>query len=273
MSEDFFSGKDKHRLYYQRHLHRDARAVLIFIHGLNEHSGRYQGAINYFYEKSYTVYAYDHRGHGRSDGVRSYVNRFEDLCDDLKIFHQLVLKAEKNKKIFLIGHSMGGQVLLNYVAKTDLPMAGILTSSANIELAVKIPGIKKLLVKNLATLLPKTRTNNEIDPQWISRDVEVVRAYKRDPMIPKDITFRLAAELIHNQASIYDLPPKIHAPIFMMHGGADHICAPQGTEKFFAALPFPDRQMTIYDDFYHEIFNEFGKEEVFRDMHQWIKKH
>lgn len=270
--EGYFPGTDRHRLYYQAWRAAKPRAVLLFIHGLNEHSGRYQNPINYFYEKNYSIYAYDHRGHGRSDGIRSYVDRFKQFWEDLAAFHRFVIDAEKGAPLFLIGHSMGAQILLNYMASCSLPVNGFVTSSANIEMCLKINPIKKLLATNLSVVMPKLRVGNDIDPKWISRDLEVVRAYKQDALVPKDITLRLAAEIIANQQKIYSLAAKIRQPCYLMHGGDDRICSARGSEKFFNQLGSSDRTLTIYDDFYHEIFNEPGREEVFKDIQRWIEK-
>lgn len=273
MIESYFKSHDHHRLYYQEWKADPSRAVLIFVHGLNEHSGRYVNPVNFFSKKGYTLYLFDHRGHGRSDGLRSFIDDFDTYLKDLDEFTLYVANREKRKKIFMIGHSMGGQIVINYVARYDHALSGFMVSSPNIEVAVKISWIKKQMTYHLSTFLPKMRFTNEIDPKWISRDRAVVRAYKSDPLVSKDITLKLASEIFKNQDKIMGFSPRVKIPVLMMHAGDDRICSAKGTEKFFQEMNSKDKTLIIYDKFYHELFNEFGKEKVFADMEGWLKKH
>ncbi|MDO8520431.1 MAG: lysophospholipase, partial [Deltaproteobacteria bacterium] len=249
------------------------KPVLIFVHGLNEHSGRYSNPIGYFSKRGYTIYAFDQRGHGKSDGLRSFIDDISTYLKDLNAFTEDVRKAEKGKRIFMVGHSMGGQVLINFLARYAPPIAGFVTSSANIRMALKIPWFKKLMALKLARFIPRFALPNEIDPKWISRDAEVVRAYKRDPLVSKNITLGLACALMRNQEKIIGLARRIKIPALILHAGDDHICDAKGSEEFFHHLKSDDKDLKIYEGFYHELFNEFGKEEVFSDMQIWIEKH
>lgn len=268
--ESYFKSSDHHQLFYQSFTVPDPKAVLIFVHGLNEHSGRYENPVKYFREKGYSLYLYDHRGHGKSEGARSHVTHFSEYFDDLDSFVKFVAREEKGHALFLIGHSMGGQIAVNYAARHKTPLAGLVTSSANIEMAVKIPWIKRVVGLNLAKVLPRLPLGNEIDTRLISRDTRVVEAYLKDPLVSPKITVKLAAEIIANQEHIYDLPSKIKLPTLMMHGGHDEICHPDGTRKFFEKLASTDKTLKIYEPCYHELFNELNKEHVFRDMEKWF---
>lgn len=271
--ESYFKSHDHHRLYYHVYPAKNPKAVLLFVHGLNEHSGRYLNPIRYFSPRGYSLYLFDHRGHGKSDGLRSYVDGFGTYLKDLDEFVRLVAREEKGKKIFMVGHSMGGQVVINYVGQFKNSVAGFLTSSANIEMAVKIPWIKKTVGLALSKFVPRFTVTNEIDPKWISRDKEVVRAYKKDPLVSQKITLKLASEIIDNQKGILKLAESIRLPGLIMHAGDDHICHPDGSKKFFRKLASTDKALKIYDGFYHELFNEIGKEKVFADMDHWLENH
>ncbi len=273
-TEAYHIAADGHKLHYQiwKPGKDNLDTVLIFVHGLNEHSGRYTNPINYFVDKGYTIYLFDHKGHGKSDGLRSYVDNFDEYLEDLEHFTQFVNQSEKKKKIYMVGHSMGGQILLNYVARYKAPIDGFMTSSANIEMALKVPALKKMAGLWLAKYFPRFGLPNEIDPMWISRDQDVVEKYKQDPLVSKKITLKLASEIMRNQESIMSLAKKITLPGFLMHGGADQICAADGTRKFYDKMGSTHKAIKIYDHFYHEIFNEIGHEVVFQDMENWIKK-
>lgn len=272
-TESYFKSGDHHRLYYQFVSMEKSRGVLVVCHGLNEHSGRYQNLIHHFSKAGYSIYLYDHRGHGKSDGVRSHIDHFKTILDDLHTFSSLVFEKEGKKRIFLVGHSLGGQIILNYLANTKHHYAGFIASSPNIRMAIEIPLIKKFVGLKLSAFLPRLKLGNEIDPKWISRDKKVVEDYKRDSLVSKSISVRLASEIIKNQDQIMACAKKISLPGLILHGGDDHICSSKGTRDFFSQLASMDKELKIYDGFYHELFNERGKEKVFHDMEEWIQRH
>lgn len=274
LSEAYFKSHDHHRLYFQMWQAPRPRAVLIFVHGLNEHSGRYTFPINYFHRRGYKIYLFDQRGHGKSDGIRSFVENFDHYAKDLHEFVKLVAKRETKKKIFMIGHSMGGQVLINYLGqfKSD-PISGFMTSSANIETALVINKIRFHLGMFLARFFPRVSLANEIDPKWISRDKEVIEAYKADPLVSQKITLRLALEIFKNQQILCDTAKLIRLPALVMHGADDKICTADGSRRFYRKLNSTDKSLKIYEDMYHEIFNEIEREQVFKDMDEWLERH
>lgn len=271
--DSYFKSHDQHRLFYQAHRPQKSKAVVILVHGLNEHIGRYDHVVATL-TKNFTVYLFDHRGHGRSDGVRSHVTSFCEYCDDLHEFVTLVKKTEKKAKVFIIGHSMGGQVLLNYLHNYPKDgIVGFITSSANIRVGIQIGALKKYLGYKLSQHFPKVKLPNDIDPKWISRDKDIVALYKSDPLVSKTISVRLATEILDNQEKLMDFSSKIKIPALMLHGGDDRICDPKGTEEFFERLGTKDKSLKIYDGMYHEIFNEIGREGVIDDVNTWLLNH
>lgn len=270
--ESYFKTHDRLRLYYERHEAKRPKAILAFVHGLNEHSGRYQHVVEHFTD-AYTCYFFDLRGHGRSDGERAYVKNFDEFVKDVAEYLKLIRSENKTDKIFLVAHSLGGQIALNYLGQyADTELAGFITSSANIRIGWKINPIKKALCLKLSQYLPKIRLPREVDVNYISHDAEVVKAYTSDPLVNQSITLSLAKAALLNQDTILSLAPKIKLPALMMHAGDDHICACSGSEDFFKKLASKDKTLKIYPGFYHELFNEIGKEEVFRDIHAWLDK-
>lgn len=267
--ESYFNSHDHHRLYYKAYYANDPKACLVFVHGLNEHSGRYQNPLKYF-KKDYNIYLFDQRGHGKSDGLRSYVDNFNTYLKDLQSFIDLVSKKEQKRKIFLIGHSMGGQVVLNYVAKYSHNLSGFMTSSPNIQTAIKIPLLKKVIGLQLAKILPKFKLPNEIDNALISHDSSIVQSYADDPLVSQSVSLGLVREVFKNQEKILSLASQTHLPALMMHSGDDKICHVDGSKKYFRKLASKDKTLKIYKGFYHEIFNEIGKEQAFQDMEDWL---
>jgi acylglycerol lipase len=247
-------------------------AVIALVHGMAEHSGRYGFPVRYFTKRGYTVYAMDLRGHGESGGQRSYAESLDDLVEDIHRYVDRIRRQEKGKKIFLVGHSFGGQLVLNFGARYPESVAGIIASSPNVRLKVRVPIVKRLAAPILSRLVPRLALGNELDPSMVSKDPEVVEAYRRDKKIQRKITTRLADIVLENHLHILELAKVFRVPSLLMHAGDDVICSPDGTRRFFENIPIRDKRFKIYDGFYHELFNEVGRNQVFRDMELWILK-
>ncbi|OGQ08142.1 MAG: hypothetical protein A3G32_08325 [Deltaproteobacteria bacterium RIFCSPLOWO2_12_FULL_40_28] len=270
--ESYFSSQKKYRLYYQYWEKTNPQGILVFVHGLNEHSGRYQNPIHYFEKKPYSLYLFDLRGHGRSDGVRSHVEKFEDYIEDLKSFLMLINKNAKHQKIFLIGHSMGGQIVLDFVSQYPKMVSGFIASSPNILTKVKINWLKKNLGMSLAYFLPKLSLGNDINAKWISRNTKVVEDYQKDPMTSPKITLKLASEIFKNQEKLLEKIKAITTPALIQHGSGDEICDHLGSELVFKTIKSPDKHLQIYPGHYHELFNDLDYHLVLSNMDAWIKK-
>jgi len=247
-------------------------AVIALVHGLAEHSGRYGFPAGYFTRRGYTVYAMDLRGHGESGGRRSYAESLDHLMEDIRRFLDRVRRQERGKKVFLVGHSFGGQLVLNYGVRHPEGLAGIIVSSPNVSLKVRVSLLKRLAAPILSRLIPKLALGNELDPSMVSKDPAVVDAYRRDRKIQRKITTRLADIVLENHLNILDIAKKFRVPSLLMHAGDDVICSPEGTRRFFENIPIKDKKLKVYEGFYHELFNEVGRNQVFRDMELWILK-
>lgn len=181
--EGTFKRQKNLNLYYQCWLPSgEPKAILLVVNGLAEHSGRYQNLVDYFVPKGYAVYSYDHRGHGRSEGARCYVERFSEYVDDLKSFFDIVRGEHKEAKVFLIGHSMGGTIATAYAIRYQQDLAGLLLSAATLKVGSTASPVLITMAGILSALLPKMGTII-LDAPAISRDRAVVDAYVNDPLV------------------------------------------------------------------------------------------
>lgn len=272
-TDGYFKTHDHHRLFYQKITpDKKSRAVLICVHGVNEHSGRYGNFIDAF-SPDFTLYLFDHRGHGRSDGVRSHVEKFDEYVNDVAAFVAWVTSENPSVRIFIIGHSLGGQITVNYLARfPQSKLSGFILSSPNLRLKMKLNPLKKILADKLSQWTPQFKLPNDISPDWISRDSQVVKEYKKDPLVGKAVSVRLAQEVLTNLDTILTLAPKIKTPGLLLHAGDDKITDQQGTVIFFERMTVKDKTLKIYPGFYHELFNDLGKEDVFEDVRTWLGK-
>lgn len=269
-SQDFFQRPDRQELFYRCYGSGRGKGSLVIVHGLGEHSGRYDEFAKFLSARGWRVYCYDQRGHGKTPGIRSYVENFEVLVEDLRAFIAFVTARENRKKPFLMGHSFGGQVVINYLAQYPSEVRGAVLSAPNIQLAMKVPWLKRTLGRLVSSFLPSLSVPNDIDPKWISRDRKVVQQYQEDPLVQNRVTLSLGSELLENLDKVPSLAPKIKTPILLFQGSADRVTDPEGTKLFFQKIPIKDKKLKIYPGFFHEALNEQGKQQVYRDVARWL---
>jgi len=273
-NEGRFKGLKNLELYYQAWLpDGEPAAVLLVVHGLAEHSGRYGNVVDYFVPRGYAVYALDHRGHGRSEGARVYVERFTDYLDDLKTFFDMVRGWQPGRKIFMVGHSMGGTIGLAYATRYQDELDGLILSAAGVRPGESVSPLLITVGKLCSTLLPKMGMI-VLDASAISRNPAVVAAYDNDPLVYRGkVTARLGAELISTMQAFPEQVSGLRLPILIMHGTADRLVDPQGSPWLYEAVGSTDKTLKLYEGCYHEIFNEPEHEQVLADVEAWLQAH
>jgi acylglycerol lipase len=272
--EGFFKGVRDTSIYFQSWLpESEPKAVLLIVHGLAEHSGRYMNIVNHFVPLGYAVYGIDHLGHGQSDGMRVYVERFEDYTNTLKIYFDMIRRWQPEKPIFLVGHSMGGLISAVYLLDHQSELIGAVLSGAAVKVPSNITPVIHAVGKMLSALMPKLgMLGLEVD--GVCRDPAVVQAYISDPLVHKGkITARLAAEMLKAMQRVSAEATKITLPIMVVQGSADRVVDPAGAQMLYDAVSSADKEIRIYDGFYHEVFNEPEHDEVLRDVEIWLAAH
>ena len=270
-TDGIFKGQRGLNLFYQCWLpDLNPRAVLLIVPGLAEHTGRYANIVNYFVPRAYAVCGLDHRGHGKSEGLRCYTDTFSDYVDDLKIFFEKVHSEHGDRKIFLVGHSMGATIAVAYAVQNQRDLAGLIVSGVTLKPGSSISPALKAVVRLISLLLPKIGVT-VLDATAISQDKAVVDAYVHDPLVYRGrITARLGAELVKTLDELPSLIPEINLPIMIMHGTDDRLCNPDGSRMLYELVRSRDKTLKLYEGFYHEIFNEPGHLQVMADMEAWL---
>ena len=273
--EGFLNENSDHKIYYQCWLPEgNLKAVLLVVHGLAEHCGRYMNLVNRFVPLGYGVYTFDLPGHGKSYGERVFINRFEDYTQALAIFRNKVKALHNEAPLFLVGHSMGSLVSTVFLAKHQEGFSGAVLSGSG---AVKVPdNISSATIfagKIFSVLMPKIGLIG-LDVNGVSRDPSVVKAYVEDPLVHTGkTTARLAAEILRAMQGIPKMAAQITLPILMIQGGADRLVDPEGAKMLFETVQSPDKTIKIYEGLYHEIFNEPERDQVLADVEGWLESH
>jgi lysophospholipase len=247
-------------------------AVLLTVHGYAEHTGRYEALASWFAARGLAVHAYDQRGHGRSEGVRCHVDRFDEFLDDLDAVLEGVRAEHDSLPVVLLGHSMGGLVVSAFLADRRPAVHAAVTSGAALAIGPGVSRGRIAAARLLRRALPRLALGSGLDPAGLSRDPEVVRAYLEDPYVYRTMTASLAAELLGAIPRAAARAVEVQVPILMLHGADDPICPVEGSRAFHGGLRVPGSAFRAYPGLRHEIFNEPEREQVFADLLEWLEQ-
>jgi Lysophospholipase len=238
----------------------------VIVHGICEHSGRYDYVVSKLNSFGYSVYRFDNRGHGRSGGERGYVEDYQLYVDDADQIVSIAKKENVGIPIIMLGHSMGGFIAAHYGVKyPDRLFGQVLTGAA----VVVAPMLQNTTLDYNAT--PRAPIPNTLI-SVISRDQQVVKTYAEDPLTLKEFTMKLLGEaFIKGARQIMDTASSYRYPCLILHGGGDLIVNPDASRYFYEHISSKDKQLKIYDGLFHEILNEPEKDTVLEDIHQWIE--
>ena len=247
-----------------------ARAVIVLAHGYAEHIGRYRYFAEHCTTRGIAVYGLDHWGHGKSDGDYGFVKRFSVYLDGV---HALTAKAKSDHPglpVFLVGHSMGGLIATNYLIERSDAFTGVILSGPAIEPADEPSVLLMLVSRILSAVAPKMGVLG-LDAHAISRDPSVVTAYQNDPLVyGGKISARLALEMLKAMQNAEAKAAQIQLPMLLLHGAYDTLATPEGSQMLFDTISSDDKQIKIYPEMYHEIFNEPERDDVLSDMTDWM---
>ena len=270
-TESHFTGARGHSLLRRTWAPPEPSLLLVLSHGFAEHSGRYDHVGSWFAAQGCAVSAHDHQGHGRSEGVRCHVRRFGDYLDDLEIALRTARTQHADLPVFLIGHSMGGLITAAFARERQPDVAGAVLSAPALALGRDIPRAKLAIARILRWVAPSLAMASNLDPEGLSRDPEVVRAYTEDPLVETRMTASLAAGLLDAVRQTAGGAADVKVPLLIQHGEDDPLCPVEGSRAFCAAATETKARLITYPNLRHEIFNEPEQETVFEDLLAWLR--
>ncbi len=262
------STQDKLQLFVRINGMDAPDAVVVLVHGLAEHCGRYAEVVDYFNRANIAVYRFDLRGHGNSGGEKGYVEDFHQYIDDVEQLVRLARSEHPGVPLFMLGHSMGGFITAAYgVTHPDHLRGQILTGAA----VIVQPAMEPLKEMDFDAAAHQEIPNSLSDQ--ISRDSTVVDAYKQDPLVLKAFQLKLVGEVFIKGAGwLTAHMPEYKYPCLILHGGSDEIVTPEASRWMHDHIKSEDKSLRIYESLYHEILNEPEKETVLSDILDWISK-
>jgi alpha-beta hydrolase superfamily lysophospholipase len=247
------------------------RAILFVMHGLFEHCRRYSHVAEFFVKQGFHVVSYDQRGHGESEGLRGYVDAFSDFTKDLDQMLREVRAEHPELPVFLVAHSFGCAVSVQYLlTHPKHNISGLVTSAGAFQPGSDINPLKIKAAGFLSRFLPRFPVE-KLKSGSTSRDPEVVQQYDEDPLVYRGaIRSRLGGELLKTLASIKENASQLTLPLLLMHGDADSMTEPAGTEMIYNRSTSEDKTLKMFSGFFHELFNEPEKEDIMNDVLQWL---
>ena len=244
--------------------------TVILVHGLGEHAGRYGELAAHLHQWGFAVRAYDQQGHGQSEGARGDMLRpgslQADLCrviDDTRQHPSL-----QGTPLILLGHSMGGLVVARTLAEGLRPVDAVVLSSPALGAFPNF--FQKMLLASLPRVLPHLRVDNGLKPEFVSRDPDVVKAYKADPLVHRRISAGLAAWILTQGAQTLTDARHWQVPTLLLYAGQDRLVNAQASADFARAAPAAVLQAECFEAMYHEIFNDLYRAQVFAALKRWL---
>lgn len=251
----------------------EPRALVLLAHGLFEHAGRYGHVAQRLNAAGYAVYALDHWGHGRSDGVRGYVPHFSLYEQGVDALLDRATAAWPGVPRLLLGHSMGGLIAVHHLRVRQDRYAAAAVSGPAIMPAAPPSRFTIWISRILSRLAPRLGVV-ALNANGVSRDPAVVSDYVADPLnYHGKIGARLAKELFDAMAEARANAPSITIPLLVQHGDADRMAAPAGGQYLFDHAGSANKRLKLYPGLFHEIYNEPEQAAVLDDLVQWFDAH
>lgn len=272
--QGWIESSDGNRLFWRRHTPaEDARAVLLVVHGLSEHTGRYLHVLDHFADAGFDCWAHDYRGHGQSPGLRVHVREFDEFLTDLAAARQLVRQAQPDLPLFLVGHSQGGLIVLREALTSPQGLEGIVVSSPFLGMHPDAaPPAALHMVANIVSMFaPKMMFSKVGDPSALSRDPKVPEAFIADPLVSTTVSARWFTSVMRAHADTHARASSLSLPALVMQSGDDRVADPAATRSWVSHAPADLVDYVEWEGLYHEMFNEPEKEEVFARVEAWLQ--
>jgi alpha-beta hydrolase superfamily lysophospholipase len=245
--------------------------LILVAHGVAEHGGRYHHVADLLVGLGLRVAIPDHRGHGRSGGKRLLVRDLSEFTTDLETLRKLELVD--GRPTYLLGHSMGGEIALDYALDHQDALAALVLSAPAVLPGDDISPVLMKVAKVLGKLVPGL-PGQKLGSASISRDPAVVKAYDEDPLVFRGaLTAGIGGAMLRTMETFPSRLPALRLPLLVLTGTEDKLVKPEGAELVVRLAGSTDKTLKKYDGLYHEVFNEPEKELVLGDLTDWLKAH
>ncbi len=266
------AGNRKLAFYTKESVIPESKKAILVIHGYAEYVDRYRSLFDRFSKEGYHVFAIDHYGHGRSEGTKGLIMDINHVLNDVSEWFDELKTQNQDFQWYIFGHSMGGGIALDLTLKHLEDVKALVLSGALIKLPDTVPGWMKVIGRIIAKVAPALPVV-PIDIDLISRDPDVVRIYKEDPLVYSDkVRARTAVELERLTLILQSKLHQLTIPVWIGHGSLDRVTDPEGSKMLNQKAASPDKTLKIYHGLFHELLNEPEGQVVLHDIIHWLSK-
>lgn len=244
------------------------KAVVVIVHGMGEHSSRYKHVAKKLSDNNFSVVAFDHFGHGKTGGKRGHNPNYEAVLESILKTIEKAKELFPRQPIFLYGHSMGGNAVINYTLRKKHNLKGVIATSPFLKLAFQPPKIKLALGKILQKVAPSITLGNELNVNHLSRDTSEVKKYVNDNLVHDKISPNFSLTFIETGEWAIENAYLLKTPIALFHGTEDKITDYKGSQEF--AENSNKATVKLYKNGYHELHNDLCKEAMLQDVVNWL---
>lgn len=247
---------------------QDPEAVIILVHGLGEHLGRYNDWCERFLAVNIGVARFDLPGHGRSGGSRGHISDYGQVNEIIRQLTNRIRSDYPSVPLILYGHSLGGNIVLDNLISGVNGFTSAVVTSPWIRLAFEPGKLKILLARFVGSLAPSLTQPTGLTPEHLSSDPEVALAYRTDSLVHQVISVALYSSAVKAAARILRDGNNLNIPLLLLHGTDDKISSPQGSSELASIVP--NATLKLWEKGYHELHNEIFNDQVFSFIHSWI---
>jgi acylglycerol lipase len=269
--EYWWQTADGYKIYAQSwQPHEQPKAVIALVHGMSEHSSRFENWAGKFVCNQYALIAFDARGHGLSEGKRGYTPSYKHIMNDIAIFIQQTKLYFPNLPVILYGHSLGGNLAVNFVIRTKPSIDALIVTSPWLKLVDELPEYKKRIAKFIAAIFPLLIVKANINPEYISRDLQEVERYREDKLRHDRMGVRYYFEIRKSGKEAINNKQKINMPFLIMHGTGDLMTSYKASVKMSKNTNTSNTTLKLWDNCYHELHREPERNEVHKFIIDWL---
>lgn len=271
-TDGFLTSSDGTRLFFRRHAATSPRARVLVIHGFAEHSGRYLELLDALADAGFDALAFDLRGHGRSEGRRAHLRRFEDYLDDTRAAFA-AMTAGTDGPALVFGHSMGGLIATHFAASEPQHCRALALSGPMFARALAVNPVKLLAAHVLGRLLPVFSMPSGITGAHLTSDPDEIARHDADPLILHQARAGWFVALEGAMAAAPAAVARLTMPLYLMHGEADPLTAFDASRALFPSAPSTDKTFVPLPGLRHETLHEIGRDKVRADLVAWLVAH
>ena len=248
---------------------KETIAVINLVHGIGEHSTRYTSMAEYYTQHGIAIYAIDYRGHGKSTGKKGHTPDYESLMKDIDLLVNYSEKDNTCNKRFIYGHSLGGNMVINYVLRRKPNITGLIASSPWLKLGFEPPKIQVKMANVVKNIFPALSQKTGFHKEDLSKNLKNIELYENDDLVHDKITVKMFVEAYDAAQYALDNAQDMSVPFLLMHGSEDKMTSPKGSKEFTSKSN--KVELKIWEGFYHEIHNEENNIDIYNYVINWVK--